>query len=153
MKPRGIPIARANGGRIIAGMKTLTGFGLALVLVAGVAGCSLRRSSAPPPPSSQGADSKTRQESFRASVKDLAKKIGAPESDIAGVAQEDTTWPDSCLGCVKTGETCAQVLTPGYRIVLRVRDATYEYHTNRGDRVRLCNQSLVPPGAPTPPPS
>jgi hypothetical protein len=131
-------------------MKTLTSLALGLALVAGLPGCSLRRSASPPPPSAQGADSKTRQEAFRASVKDLAKKIGAPESDIAGVTQEDVTWPDSCLGCVKTGEMCTQVLTPGYRIVLRVRDATYEYHTNRGDRVRLCNQSMVPPGSPTP---
>ena len=38
-------------------------------------------------------------------MKDLAKKIGAPESDIAGVAQEDATWPDSCLGCVKAAES------------------------------------------------
>jgi hypothetical protein len=120
-----------------------------LVILAILSACSLRRAAVAPPPSSQGADSKTRQEAFRASVKDLAKKIGAPESDIAGVAQEDTTWSDSCLGCIKTGESCAQVLTPGYRITLRVRDATYEYHTNRGDRVRLCGQSLVGP-APTP---
>jgi len=118
-----------------------------LVILAILSGCSLRRTAVAPPPSSQGADSKTRQEAFRASVKDLAKKIGAPESDIAGVAQEDTTWPDSCLGCIKTGERCAQVLTPGYRITLRVRDATYEYHTNRGDRVRLCGQSLVGPAS------
>ena len=130
-------------------MKKLTTVTILLVLAIALPGCSFRRRSAAPPPSGQGADSKTREEAFRESVKDLAKKIGAPESDVAGVAQEDVTWPDSCLGCVKTGETCAQVLTPGYRIVLRVRDATYEYHTNRGDRVRLCNQSLVP--YPTPP--
>jgi hypothetical protein len=123
---------------------------LGLTLSAALSGCLFHRSAAtPPPPSGQGADSKSRQEAFRASVKDLAKKIGAPESDIAGVAQEDMTWPDSCLGCVKTGESCAQVLTPGYRITLRVRDATYEYHTNRTDRVRLCGQTTVAP-APTP---
>ena len=134
-------------------MKKLAAMAVGLLLFVGASGCAFRRAATPPPPSAQGADSKTRQEAFRESVKDLAKKIGAPESDVAGVVQEDVTWPDSCLGCVKTGETCAQVLTPGYRIVLRVRDATYEYHTNRGDRVRLCNQSLVPPGAPTPPAS
>jgi len=124
----------------------------ALTLCALLSGCLFHKNAAtPPPPSGQGADSKSRQEAFRESVKDLAKKIGAPESDIAGVAQEDMTWPDSCLGCVKAGESCAQVLTPGYRITLRVRDATYEYHTNRTDRVRLCGQSAVPPGpAPTP---
>jgi hypothetical protein len=131
-------------------MKKMTCVALLVLLALGLAGCSFGRRSAPPP-SAQGGDSKTREEAFRASVKDLSKKIGAPESDVAGVAQEDVTWPDSCLGCVKTGETCSQVLTPGYRIVLRVRDATYEYHTNRGDRTRLCSQSLVPPpGQPTP---
>ena len=122
---------------------------LGLTLSAALSGCLFHRSASAPPPSGQGADSKSRQEAFRASVKDLAKKIGAPESDIAGVGQEDQTWPDSCLGCVKTGESCAQVLTPGYRITLRVRDATYEYHTNRTDRVRLCGQTAVAP-APTP---
>jgi hypothetical protein len=122
---------------------------LSLALCLTLSACMFHRSATPPPPSGQGADSKSRQEAFRASVKDLAKKIGAPESDIAGVAQEDATWPDSCLGCVKTAESCAQVLTPGYRITLRVRDATYEYHTNRTDRVRLCGQSAVAP-VPTP---
>ena len=135
-------------------MKTMKRVALAafsILLLGGVSACSLRRSANPPPPSGQGADSKTREEAFRASVKDLAKKIGAPASDIAGVTQEDYTWPDSCLGCTTTGESCAQVLTPGYKIVLRVRDATYEYHTNRGDRARLCGQGLVGV-SPTPPP-
>jgi hypothetical protein len=123
-----------------------------LTLCVLLSGCLFQKKPAmPPPPSSQGADSKSREETYRRSVKDLSKKIGAPESDIAGVSQEDMTWPDSCLGCVQTGESCAQVLTPGYRITLRVRDATYEYHTNRSDRVRLCGQNaLAPPPAPTP---
>jgi hypothetical protein len=132
-------------------MKKLAGIAACLLLFVGISSCSFRRAASPPPPSAQGADSKTREEAFRESVKDLAKKTGAPASDVAGVSQEDVTWPDSCLGCVKAGERCAQVLTPGYRIVLRVRDATYEYHTNRGDRVRLCNQSLVPPAPPATP--
>jgi hypothetical protein len=124
-------------------MKRVALVAFAIVVLGGAAACGLRRSSNPPPPSSQGGDSKTREEAFRAAVKDLAKKTGAPERDIAGVTQEDYTWPDSCLGCTKTGESCAQVLTPGYKIILRVRDATYEYHTNRGDRARLCGQSMV----------
>ncbi len=124
-------------------MKRVALVAFAIVVLGSAAACGLRRSSNAPPPSSQGGASKTREEAFRAAVKDLSKKTGAPESDIAGVTQEDFTWPDSCLGCTKTGESCAQVLTPGYKIVLRVRDATYEYHTNRGDRARLCGQSMV----------
>lgn len=117
---------------------------LALLLLTLLAACAARRSSAPPP-SASGADSKTRQEAFDASVEDVVKRIGAPRSDIAGVSQEDVTWQDSCLGCPQTGEMCSQVLTPGYKIILRVRDATYEYHSNRGDRVRLCGQSAINP--------
>lgn len=131
-------------------MKTLTRGLLSLLFIMAVSACASRTSA--PPPSAEGADSKTRDEAFRAAAKDLAKKIGAPESDIAGVSQEDVTWPDSCLGCSKTGEMCSQVLTPGYRLVLRVRDATYEYHSNRGDRVRLCDQGTVTP-LPTPTPT
>jgi hypothetical protein len=112
--------------------------------------------STPPPTSAQGADvSKSRQHAFNEAVDALHSQIHAPKADIAGVAQDDTTWQDNCLGCPKTGEKCTQVLTPGYRIVLRVRDAQYEYHSDRGGKVRLCDQSQVPgsvlpPPAPTP---
>jgi len=124
---------------------------LALLLVAVVSACAGRKASAPPP-SGEGADGKTRREAFEAATRDLSRKIGAPERDIAGVSQEEVTWPNSCLGCPKTEELCAQVLTPGYRIMLRVRDATYEYHSNRGGRVRLCGQSAPSP-VPTPAPA
>ena len=100
---------------------------------------------APPPPSAQGPDSTSRKKAFDEAVDSLHDQTRAPKSDIAGVAQDEATWNDSCLGCAKTGEKCSQVLIPGYRIVLRVRDATYEYHSDRSGRVRLCGQSLVPP--------
>jgi hypothetical protein len=112
----------------------VVGFALALL-----AGCASRT---PPPPSSEGADvSKSRQKAFDEAVDRLHDQIHAPKADIAGVSQEDVTWEDSCLGCARTGESCKHVLTPGYRIILRVRDATYEYHTDRsGHDARLCGQ-------------
>lgn len=132
-------------------MKSLIQGSLPILLVALVLGCASRGSAPPSPSGVVAVDSKTRQGAFEASVKDLSKKTGTPERDIAGVSQEEVTWPDSCLGCVKAGEMCAQVLTPGYKIFLQVRDATYEYHTNRGKRVRLCDQATRSP-APTPTP-
>jgi hypothetical protein len=102
-------------------------------------------STPPPPPSAEGADvSKSRQHAFNEAVDALHDQIHAPKADIAGVSQDDVTWNDSCLGCPKTGESCKQLLTPGYRLVLRVRDATYEYHSDRGGKVRLCDQAQVP---------
>jgi hypothetical protein len=110
--------------------------------------------STPPPTSAQGADlSKSRQHSFDQAVDALHDQIHTPKADIAGVSQEDVTWNDSCLGCGRTGEKCTNVLTPGYRIILRVRDATYEYHSDRGGKVRLCGQGAVPGGVVVPAPT
>src|SRR5204862_7224692 len=122
--------------------------------------------SATPPPASAVTGSPTtsstaRQNAFRAAAAQLSHDVNAPRDSIAGVSQDEMTWRDSCLGCPKTGESCTQVLTPGYRVVLRVGDATYEYHTDLGGTARLCNQSpagapppsgysAVPPPAPTP---
>ncbi len=119
-----------------AGSIAVVGFMLTLI-----AGCASR--TPPPPPSAEGADiSKSRQKAFDEAVDRLHDQIHTPKADIAGVSQEDVTWDDSCLGCARTGESCKHVLTPGYRIILRVRDATYEYHTDRsGHDARLCGQS------------
>jgi hypothetical protein len=101
----------------------------------------------PPPASAPPAGATTstaspdaRKTAFRAAANQLSRQVNAPVDSIAGVSQDETTWNDSCLGCPQTGENCAQVLTPGYRVVLRVSDATYEYHTDMGGRAKLCSQ-------------
>ena len=117
---------------------------------------SCAHSGPPPPPSAEGADvSRSRQKAFEKAVSELHDEVHTPKADIAGVSQEDVTWDDSCLGCARTRERCKHVLTPGYRIILRIRDATYEYHTDRGaHEARLCGQSpysgSAAPLAPTP---
>jgi hypothetical protein len=132
-----------------------------LVLPAALlAGCRSRP--APPPVSAGGSSTATpeaRKDAFNAAVKALSKQINAPRDAIAGVSQEEATWNDACLGCPKAGEKCAQVLTPGYRVILRVSEATYEYHTDLGGRARLCGQTIpptptaIPTAAPTPQPT
>lgn len=122
-------------------MKLLSG---TLLLGASVALAACAKSVPPPPSSAAGGDvSKSRQHAFNEAVDALHDQIHAPKADIAGVSQDDVTWNDSCLGCGRTAEKCTNVLTPGYRIVLRVRDATYEYHSDRGGKVRLCSQAPV----------
>ena len=121
-------------------------------------------SHATPPPASAVTGSTTtsssaRQKAFEAAAAQLSHDVHAPRDSIVGVSQDEVTWPDGCLGCPKPRESCAQVLTPGYKVVLRVGDATYDYHTNLGGTARLCGQtpsgapppgSAVPPAAPTP---
>ncbi|HEX4439114.1 MAG TPA: hypothetical protein VH854_03530 [Thermoanaerobaculia bacterium] len=136
---------------------------LALLLVVPAVAFFACTSHATPPPEAattsypaSTTNSAAREKAFHAAVDALAHQINAPKETIAGVSQEEKTWPDSCLGCPKTGEMCAQVMTPGYSVVLRVSEATYEYHTDLGGTARLCGQKSVPEGVyPTPqlPPS
>ncbi len=64
-------------------------------------------------------------------LEQLAEWLALPARDLALVAVEATTWPDTCLGVAKPGETCAQVATPGLRVVLR--DALGGVHSLHGD--------------------
>ena len=111
-----------------------------------LAGC---HSNPTPPPagavsSSPTTSGKARDDAFKAASTALSQDANVPRDSIAGVSQDEMTWKDSCLGCAKPGESCAQVLTPGYRVVLRASGATYEYHTDMGGRARLCGQNPSP---------
>lgn len=51
--------------------------------------------------------------------------------DFTGVA-----WPDACLGVPSPGEQCVQVLTPGWRVMMKVSGNVYELRTDyAGERV------------------
>jgi hypothetical protein len=45
-------------------------------------------------------------------------------------------WPDACLGAGDSDESCAQVITPGYRVILERNGILIEYHTNLVSTVR-----------------
>jgi hypothetical protein len=54
------------------------------------------------------------------------------------VATTPTMWYDACLGVPAEDEACAEVATPGYRVVLNVAGDRYIYHTDRtGEEIRL----------------
>lgn len=69
----------------------------------------------------------------------LAEELGVAPDDLAVTVIEPVEWPDASLGCPKSGEVYAQVITPGYRIVLEVDDRDYELHTDQSARrIRIC---------------
>ncbi|WP_322802571.1 hypothetical protein [Thermoflexus sp.] len=70
--------------------------------------------------------------------KDLAARIGVQEEEIRVVEAQAVTWPDSSLGCPERGRMYAQVLTPGYRIVLEIGGTRYAYHAGREGSPFLC---------------
>jgi hypothetical protein len=73
-----------------------------------------------------------------AAKRDLSARSGIPADGIDVVRVEEMEWPDSSLGCPQPGQMYAQVITPGYRIILRANNAIYQYHADTGSRVILC---------------
>ena len=59
----------------------------------------------------------------------LSEEEGIAVEDIEVASTEQVDWPDASLGCPEPGAMYAQVITPGYRIVLEADGDTYEYHT------------------------
>jgi hypothetical protein len=62
-------------------------------------------------------------------VSDLATKLKVDEHTIEIVEAQIVTWRDSSAGCPQPGMQYLQVLTNGSRIVLRVDEMTYHYHS------------------------
>jgi hypothetical protein len=67
---------------------------------------------------------------------DLATELGIAPAAITVQVIEPVEWPDASLGCPQPDMMYAQVVTPGYRIVLEVDGKSYEYHTGGGGIVR-----------------
>ncbi len=78
----------------------------------------------------------------------LADLLSVNPASISVINVKPVDWPDSCLGVAIPG-ACAQVITPGYRVILIVSGQSYEFHTNQdGTQVipagRVTGQSEQP---------
>jgi hypothetical protein len=77
-----------------------------------------------------------------AAQKALAEKLGVALVQVEITVVEEKDWSDSCLGLGGPAESCAAVITSGYRIGLKTGDSLYEYHTNQdGSLVKLVEDS------------
>jgi hypothetical protein len=66
----------------------------------------------------------------QAAIQALSRSLGIPAGEVQVVSSAIVEWPDSCLGVALPGIVCAQMITPGYLIVLEANGVQYEYHTN-----------------------
>jgi hypothetical protein len=80
------------------------------------------------------------EEALAAAVAHLADKTGVPDSDIRLLSMEAVEWSDASLGCPQEGFMYAQVITPGYLIILEAQGQSYEYHSDQAANVVLCEQ-------------
>lgn len=71
-------------------------------------------------------------------VADLAARESIDPSAITAQDGEFVTWPDASLGCPRPGQFYAQVITEGYRIVLKTESRDYAYHGATGRAPVLC---------------
>lgn len=73
----------------------------------------------------------------KAAVADLMARLDLEADAITVLSAERVDWPDSCLGIDKRDIACAEVITPGFRIILEASGQKYEYHTDGGSRAEL----------------
>ena len=69
----------------------------------------------------------------------IAKELGVSPDAVQIVSAEQQTWPDRSLGCPKPGQMYAQVLTPGYLVVVEVNGTRSEFHTDERGNVVRCS--------------
>jgi len=78
------------------------------------------------------------EKALAAAVAHLTEKTGVPDSDIRLLSMEAVEWSDASLGCPQEGFMYAQVITPGYLIILEAQGQSYEYHSDQAANVVLC---------------
>ncbi len=79
---------------------------------------------------------------------DLVQTAGADPDDTTLVSTEEVEWGDTSLGCPHPDEMYAQMITPGYHIVLESGGSTFDYHTGvdpEGPLVQ-CTEDGTPAG-------
>ncbi len=60
----------------------------------------------------------------------LGQQLGLEPAAISIVSAEPVEWPDACLGIHAPGKLCAQIVVPGYLVILEAAGQRYEYRTN-----------------------
>ncbi len=77
------------------------------------------------------------EHAINAALADAEGLFGVDESEIVVESAAFQEWSNSCLDAAAEGEACAEVITPGFVIVIEVEGPHYEYHTDLNGNVRL----------------
>ena len=64
--------------------------------------------------------------------------LGVPPESVQLITFEPREWPDSSLGCPQPDMLYAQVVTPGYLVVVEVEGEQIEYHTDKRGTIVRC---------------
>ncbi|HET7027036.1 MAG TPA: hypothetical protein VFI28_05055 [Candidatus Limnocylindrales bacterium] len=69
---------------------------------------------------------------------DAAARLGTARTAVEVVTAESRTWPDGSLGCPQPGMAYTQIVTDGYRVVVRAGARTLDYRGTAPGRFRMC---------------
>ncbi|MGD8402485.1 MAG: hypothetical protein PVJ21_02415 [Anaerolineales bacterium] len=75
---------------------------------------------------------------------ELSQRLSIELTEISLTKAEEVVWSNASLGCPQPGMVYAEVLTPGYLILLEVNNMVYEYHASRGTEVIYCENPMPP---------
>ncbi len=81
---------------------------------------------------------------IQAAIRDLQSRLNVTTGLVQIISVEAVEWNDASLGCARPSSMSAQVITPGYLVVLQVEDQQYTYHTDTNDHVILCGKDGQP---------
>lgn len=118
--------------------------GLMLVGAILVVGCTgLNDDPSTPTPEADSPGEELSEEELIALVKeDLAEREGVDVDEIGHPSVEKKTWSDTSLGCPEEGMMYAEVLTPGYQIILSIGGPAsieqFDYRTDMMGNFKLC---------------
>jgi hypothetical protein len=76
---------------------------------------------------------------FAAVIANAADRAGIDPDDVEIIEATEEEWPTSALGCPEADGVYAQVITPGYRVLLDAAGTILEYHTGTSETFVLCD--------------
>ncbi len=74
----------------------------------------------------------------------LARQLHIDPTTIQVISAEKVEWSTSCLGLGQANESCAAVITPGYKITFGVAGQEYVIHTDEGGYQVACGRCPAP---------
>ncbi len=73
-------------------------------------------------------------------LSDATKRAGTPVGKLRIIKSQKQSWADSCLGLAEPDKICAQVIVPGWKVIVSDGQNELIYRTdNKGKQVKLEN--------------
>jgi len=82
-------------------------------------------------------ESMTQDEAIRVAVQAASKHLNVPAEQFSVQHTQAVDWPDSSLGCPQPGMMYLQVITPGFKVLLKAGAEVYPVHV-AGARGVVC---------------